>query len=398
MRTILILVTLVLLTACDAQPSVETRMIEVTVEVPVREQVTVMAEREAVVTVQVPVEVTREVFIDLTEPTPAPVGSSENPLQLLTAPVGNPESGALRMGALADALAEATGLVFEPVVAADYATLIEQACARTGVALMPNLAYIAANAACGMQATHAGIRFDWPYEAAMIVIRAESDIDSLAALDGLRWGTAAQGDFLRGLQVQALLETAGVQSIQVSEYDTDAAALEAIYTGEVDFVSADFKPPILPFDERAWLYGQDDPEIWLQAGLPQRSGIGFAVVLGYVEDGGYQVRDARAATLDSLPLIFARTRILQVTTPFPNDAIAFSADMPLGVAAILAAALETHASEGACAATMCAPDLYNWEGVIPLRDADYDPLRDTMAVLEWDVPEIARYLDARLSE
>ena len=114
----------------------------------------------------------------------------------------------------------------------------------------------------------------------------------------------------------------------------------------VDFTTAVFVPPVMPLD-RQWVFGETEPEEWRVLGIsPTRSPIGYVLVAGEPEFGGYRLRDARARLFDTTPDIFDVTRILALSEPIPNETVVFGADFPLLLARqTLATMAEFAASE-----------------------------------------------------
>lgn len=363
--------------------------------VPVTRETEVEVTREVVATVQVAVEVTREVFIPL-EATVAPLGTAERPIRLVLAPMTSPEAVTARGEALAAALAEGTGLHYQLVTPATQAEAIAAACEAPAetVAFLPAISFVVAHEQCDLQAGQAGVRFGIPWSASMAVVRGGRSLRTLNDLAGQTWGVASERDVASALFFQAQFKALGIEPGPITTFDTDAAAMIALYDDQVQFATADFKPPILPFNERLWVYGEDDPEIWRRvAAAPFRSGVGFIVVQDYPERGGYHIRDARAAVFDARPLIFAATVILALSDPLPNDAIAYGTAFPLGLARSLGAFLETYATSPECAQSLCSADYFHWEGVAPMEDAAYDPLRFVQQQLELTDEAFLTYLE-----
>lgn len=369
----------------------------VTVEV-TREQVVVQT---VLATVAVPVEVTREIFVEVTPPPPppgTPPGSPERPLTLVFSPHYGIEVTRLRASALVQALTTATGLALRAEVPATNAEAVALACQDPAatVAFLTALEYTLAARQCDLQAVLAGVRDGIPWSAAMVMVRTTDDppIATLADLAGRSWGVANPDDVATSLYYRARLAEAGITPGAQTAYDTDTSAVIAGIDGEVDFVTASYLPPILPFDEVQWQYGVDDPELWRSSGsLPYRSGIGFVVVIDYVENGGYRVRDARASALDARNRIFIDTRILDLSPQIPNDAVALGAQMPLAVANALTRALQAHGTTPACGSTLCSSDFFNWEALSAVEPAAYDAVQFTIDRLDLSAEEVLDLLD-----
>ncbi len=363
--------------------------------VPVTRETEVEVTREVVATVQVAVEVTREVFIPVSEAIPS-LGTAERPIQLVLAPMTSPEAVAERGAALVAALEEGTGLRFQLQTPPTHADAITAACAAPAdtLAFLPAISFVVAHDLCDLQAWQAGVRFGIPWSASMVVVRGGRSLRTLEDLAGQTWGVASERDVASSLFFQAQLKALGIEPGPMTTFDTDAATMIALFDDQVQFATADFKPPLLPFNERLWVYGEDDPEIWRRvASAPFRSGIGFIVVQDYPERGGYHIRDARAAVFDARPLIFSATVILALSEPIPNDAIAYGAQFPLALARSLGTFLETYTTSAACAQSVCSADTFHWEGVARMDDAAYDPLRFVQQQLELSDDVFLTYLE-----
>jgi hypothetical protein len=158
----------------------------------------------------------------------------------------------------------------------------------------------------------------------------------------------------------------------------------AVFNGEVDFATGTFLPPILPFEAEEWIFGEDDPELWRLTGVaPSRSGIGFVVVNGRPENGGFRVRDARSGVFDTTEAIFDETRILMLSAPIPADSVAVSGDFPFALARQLELLFSEFAVSEQCAESLCAPDFYGWLGLETAVPASYVPLHFIINTLGW---------------
>jgi ABC-type phosphate/phosphonate transport system substrate-binding protein len=348
-------------------------------------------------TVAVPVEVTREVVIEVLPEPEAVAGSADNPLLLLVAPIYDPAVTALRSTTLARALQDATGLAIQPLLPATHAEAIALACAapdRT-IALLSSLEYVLAARNCPLPPVLTGLRNGLPWSAAMLLVPESAEISTLADLDGKAWGVADRRDLAAGHWFAMRLAEAGVTPASMTPFVTDTATILALAEGRSDFATASFVPPVLPGNERPWQYGDDHPELWrLSGAMPERSGIGFVTVGGYVEDGGYQVRDARANALDVRRTIFAETRILELSAPMPNDVISLGAAMPFELARTLTRELLVLGASGQCVASLCAPDFFGWEGIAPVDDPAFDPVRLLAQKSRLTADDLSDYLNS----
>jgi ABC-type phosphate/phosphonate transport system substrate-binding protein len=335
-----------------------------------------------------PIEVTRLVTVEATRlvtetitvtVTPRLLGSSERPYQLLFAPQF-PEVILLeRAQPLAAALSQALGAEVAAGVLNDETAVQTVLCAapQDTIALLSPLAAAEANLQCGSQVLATGVQANGlPWQAGMVVVRRGFGLFAPADLNGLVWGVAGENSLINHLYWAAFFAENDIVPAEIRFYPGDNAALLALYNGEIDFATATYLPPILPFDEEKWTYGEDDPEVWRRLGIPPtRSGQGFVVVNGVPEFGGYQVRDARAGIFDTTPEIFNTTEILEMTPPLPVETVVVGADFPLAAARRLQNGLLAFGVSEGCASSLCAGDYLNWRGLSLLADEELEPLR-----------------------
>jgi phosphonate transport system substrate-binding protein len=381
-----LLVVLLTLVSCQATP----------------EQIEVEVTRivEQVQELEVPVEVTRIVEEVVTEVVTeevmmeeAPLGSEERPIKVLFVP--SVEVDAIISGGeiLAQALEDATGLVYEVSVPTSYAATIEEMCASPDdtVGFIPAQGYVLANTRCGVTVGGAAVRFGLSWYAAQIVVPMDSPVESIADLDGLTWGIPDFGSTSGYLFPSAMFLEEGVVPGEIVETGGHNNSMLAVYNGEVDFATAFFSPPLLPNYARQWTYGVDDPEIWRECPeSPVRNEEGRTFACGDPADGGYRVLDARASVADTAPDIFDETRILALTDQIPNDTVSFGPEFPLDAANDIVSALEEWVTTDNpdCLESICSEEFYNWTGIEQVTDSFYDPVRflmDTLGITEEDV-------------
>lgn len=375
------LILLVALSACQAEPE--------QIEVVVTRVVEQIQEREVEVPVEVTVvveEVVTEVVTEEVMVEEAPLGSEERPIKVLFVPSVEVENIISGGDIMANALNEATGLNFEVIVPTSYAATIEEMCASPDdtIGFIPAQGYVLANERCGVTVGASAVRFGLAWYAAQIVVPTDSDIESVEDLAGKTWGIPDFGSTSGYLFPSAMFMEAGVEPGDIVETGGHPQSMLAVNNGEVDFATAFFSPPLLPFYERQWQYGIDDPEIWREAGVsPVRTEEGRTFVNGDPADGGYRVLDARASATDTAPDIFDNTRILLLTDQIPNDSLSFGAEFPLNTANQIISALEEWVSEDNpdCLASICSDEFYNWTGLEPTSDSFYDPIRFLMSTL-----------------
>lgn len=381
-KILILLLLLLMVTACQPQiVFVEvTEVVEVEVTRPILLESTIEVTREIVVTREVPVEVAVEVT-RLVEPevvpTPAAVGSPERPIQIVFLPTADPRVVEVRGGLMLEALAEATGYSYELIAPADEQAALDAICnaPRETIAILNGPTYIQAKAECEVQISHTALRFDVPYTLGMVVARNGGAIDDLTDLTGRTVAVPAQADWTTSRLLTSEWAEENIIPETIIELGSSTAALLALLDGDVDVATAVYNPPVLPREERVWAYGIDDPEIWREAQGEPRRRFGYIDVMAAPEFGGYRIRDARAALFDTHPEIFSETRIIGLSSPWPNEALVFGAEFPLVPYAAVQEALANFLNSEGCAQALCASDFYQWTGVIPADDSLYDIVR-----------------------
>ncbi|MCB9431880.1 MAG: PhnD/SsuA/transferrin family substrate-binding protein [Ardenticatenaceae bacterium] len=351
----------------EAETAVSAPPIEVTRLVPITREVVVEATR----LVETAVEVTK-----------TPLGSKERPLQLLFTPTINTDLLSQRVQPLLEAIQTATGLHVAVGIVDDEQTLIGLLCQapQDTIGFLTAVGYTLAQQQCHAQLGLVAVHDDgYAWQADMLVARPDRsgvrELTDLAALDTIRLAVNS-ADSLQTRYIEALLIANGITVSETQVLPGDNSSLLAVYDNTADMATATFTPPILPFAEQPWRYGEDTPELWRRLGLPPtRSGLGYILVNGAPEAGGYRIRDARAGVFDSREDIFDVTRIMTITAPIPNETIAFGADFPLGLSRTVTQTLLDFAAADVCATSLCSPDFYGWAGLAVATDDDYEPIR-----------------------
>jgi phosphonate transport system substrate-binding protein len=289
---------------------------------------------------------------------------------------------------LRNALQEATGLVFEVFVPTSYAAAIEGMCASPGdtMGFPATLAYVVANARCGVDASMISIRFGWDVYWGQYLVQRDSDLQTLEDLNGTTWGftdpTSTSGHVIPMIELQA----AGVEVADKVATGGHPQAVLGVYNGEVDFSTTYFSPPLLP--EGEWQPG-DDPEpytdILEQCGVTEDS--------ERVMCGEYRVLDARSSSgvRAVAPDVVQETRVLALTDAIPNDCMAFGPDFPQDIREQIEQALLDL--QGTEAWDQSLGDFYSWDGIRPATDQDYDDIRAQIEQAGYDMDEIVGFLE-----
>lgn len=312
----------------------------------------------------------------IVEVTKSPLGTEARPVQLLFSPSVDTVVIGNRGNELAQKLTEETGYKFVVGVLDDEQTVIDMMCSAPleTIGFLSPSAYVIAKENCDVQAGNIAVGNDgYSWQSGMIVTRRDSGIDDLEELAGKSWAVASNNSLANRLYFQALFAEAGIEPGDILEVKGDSEAMLAVLAGEVDFATAAFIPPVMPYEERLWEYGEDDPEPGRYLGLPPtRSPIGYVLVNGEPEFGGYRLRDARSRIFDVEPEIYDRTQIVALSAPIPNETVAFGHDFPLGLARQVTGLLTEFAASEACATSLCAADFFGWAGLLPANDEMFD--------------------------
>lgn len=339
-----------------------------------------------------PQVITTSVTVEVTRP---PLGTAGRPVQLLFPPTTSSAVITQRADSLVAALEAATGVEFAvgiPDSEAAAVTLLCSAPADT-IAFVSAVAYTLAHDECAAQAGLVAVHDDGLTWQMGMLVTPPGAAGGLADLAGRRWAVADTRSLPTYLYFRAQMAEAGIEPGEVVAAPEDSSALLALRDGAADFTSAVFTPPVMPLG-RPWVFGETEPEEWRLLGIPpSRSPIGYVLVAGEPDSGGYRLRDARARLFDTTPDIFDVTRILATSEPIPNETVVYGADFPLGLARQTLAALAEFAASDACQTSLCSADFFGWTGLQPADDAAYDPIRFVRNTLELEAAEIWPELD-----
>lgn len=313
-----------------------------------------------------------------TEPPPA-VGTPENPIKVLFVPSAEAEVIVSGGEIMREALEEATGLSFEVSVPTSYAATIEEMCASPAntMGFIPGLGYALASERCGVDVAFKAVRFGWPVYWAQILVPRDSDIDSIDDLDGLRWAYGDTGS-TSGFMVPSLMfAEAGVTPGERVETGGHGQSALAVYSGEADFATTYFSPPLTPnFD---WAPGDppDIPDELVPTCAPNEDQ--SKLLCG--ENGEWRVLDARASARKDAPDIIQKVRILMISPEIPNDTLSFGPEFPADLRAQIEEALLAFSETDAWGESIGSQDFYGWTGIAPATDDEYDNIRKMVALL-----------------
>jgi phosphonate transport system substrate-binding protein len=330
------------------------------------------------------------------EPTAVPepaVGSPEHPIKVLFVPSVDANIIVTGGQVMADALNAATGLSFEVTVPTSYAATIEEMCASPTdtMGFIPGLGYAIASQLCGVDVEFKAIRYGYPVYWAEYIVARDSEFQTLADLEGATWGYGDQGSTSGYMVPTVELAAAGITPGEQVQTGGHNQTVTAVYNGEVDFGTVFYSVPLTP--EGAPVFSWADyqegkvtedmyeiPEEAIPNCAPDAEGKKLLC-------DGWRVLDARANIRTEAPDVMQKVRILAVSQAIPNDTLAFGPEFPADVRAQIAEALVAFAETDAWADSIGSADFYNWTGIEPATDAEYDMVRAMVEATGYKIEE-----------
>lgn len=312
------------------------------------------------------------------EPT---IGSAEHPIKVLFVP--SVDANLITTGGevMAKALNEATGLNFEVVVPTSYAATIEEMCASPSdtMAFIPGLGYAIASQQCGVDVAFKAVRFGYPVYWAEYIVARDSDIQTLADLEGKTWGYGDQGSTSGYMVPTVELAAAGIKPGDQVQTGGHNQTVTAVYNGEVDFGTVFYSVPLKPDGTSAFTY-QDYLDGKVTEDMYE---VPADVIPNCAPDAegkkllcdGWRILDARANIRTEAPDVVQKVRILAVSQAIPNDTLSFGPEFPADVRAKIEEALVAFSKTEAWGQSIGSNDFYGWTGIEPATDAEYDVVR-----------------------
>lgn len=307
----------------------------------------------------------------------AAIGTADHPIKVLFVP--SVDANVIVSGGeiMAQALEEATGLKFTVSVPTSYAATIEEMCASPtdSMGFIPGLGYVLANQLCGVDVSFKAIRFGWPVYWAQVLVSRDSDIQSLADLNGMKWAYPDAGSTSGYLAILPLFQEAGVEPGETLEAGGHTGSVRAVYNGEADFATTFFSPPLKPQGEEPWQPGEDPdiPAELIDECAPNDDGSRLMC-------GEWRVLDARASLRQEAPDVVQKVRILTISPEIPNDTLSFSPDFPADLRAQIEQALVEFSQTEAWDASIGNQDFYGWTGIDTSSDAEFDVVRQMIEI------------------
>ena len=282
-------------------------------------------------------EPTMEEPTAMPEPTEEPampeLGTEENPIIWAVVPSGDTERVVSGFDEVAKMIKDETGLVIQPLVATEYAGVIEAMASDPPKAQMGSLAtfaYILAHQKGAADAELVATRYGSAVYNGQIFVRADSGIESLADLAGKTFCRPDPLSTSGWIIPSITLKAAGIDP------ETDLAAI-------VDAGSHDASV--------AGVYNGDC-------------------------DAGSSYVDARSTIEADYPDVMDVIKVIEVSTDIPNDGVQYAPSMTREMRdTINDALLKIAETEEGKAALDTA---YQWGGLQKIDDTFYDPFRQVL--------------------
>lgn len=263
----------------------------------------------------------------------AALGTEENPIIWAVVPSGETERVVAGFEEVAAMIYEETGLVIEPLVATEYAGVIEALSTdppRAQMASLATFAYILASERGVAEAELVSVRYGSPVYNGQIFVRADSGLETLADLAGTTFCRADPLSTSSWIIPSIELRAAGVDP------DTDLA--EVVDAGSHDAAVAG-------------VYNGDC-------------------------DAGASYVDARTSIEEDYPDVMDVVQVIFVTTDIPNDGVQYAPSMPRELRDQINNALIAISETEAGAEALDVA--YSWNALQIVDDTFYDPFRQVL--------------------
>ncbi len=314
------------------------------------------------------------------------VGTRDNPINWLFPPSTQPATVEEIAGKIAEDLSEMTGYFLKPIVAPDYAALIETMVAaegdHMGVPTTDQYVQITKDNP-GVHARLAAVRYGYPYYFSSLYALREKGFESVDDLQGKTWIYNDVGSTSGYRLPTMLFEKEGITFAGTVESGGHTNSIVALMEGQGDFASGYGSPPnppaviadALKAAGARWEYGMD-PEMWLwdrwNNALAPEPFRGSCVDL----------RRALAGTelYGDIWDIVEQVGVVATIGPVPNDSIAFAAGFPKDIEDELVQALIQHIRSEEGQELWGDPNFYEWTDVEEIDDSYYDGYRELMGL------------------
>lgn len=276
------------------------------------------------------------------------LGSKKNPIKMYFVPSMEAGKVVASGEAIAAFLEKETGYTFKVAVPTSYAAVIEAlGTYQADVAWLPTFAYILAKEKYDAKVEFMTIRNGLTKYRGQFVVRADSEIDSLADIADKVVAYTDAASTSGYIYPSAILKQKGIEPRMIFA-GGHPQAITAVYNGTADVACTYWSP----------------------------------------EDASGKPMDAREKLLETYPDVFTKLRILDFTDWIPNDTVTMRNNIPPEVEQKLVQALEKFA--GSDSGQQVLRELYDIDGLSRATDADYDMVRATLKTLGMDPAKLLK--------
>ena len=313
----------------------------------------------------------------------AALGTEENPIQILFAPMVPPEDLANGGAILVSGLEATTGLAFEVAILSSYAETVRAMCAATdSVAIVPAEVFVVAEAECGYTPELKALRFGYADYWTEIVVARDSEIVSIQDLDGLQWAYPEAGSASGDLIARGMFAIAGITPGGESESGGHTEAVAEVYDGVADFATVRFSPNIDLEGNTVWdgtIAGADIPSDLVDDCAVDED--------GDLTCGALRPRDARRGLRDLHPDVIQQVRILAVSDPIPNEMVVFGPALASSQRTQIVEALNAYATQDPEGFSDAFEALI-WDGLEPAGEEDVAGVRALLLALGFGIEDL----------
>ncbi|PIR01708.1 MAG: phosphonate ABC transporter substrate-binidng protein [Nitrospinae bacterium CG11_big_fil_rev_8_21_14_0_20_45_15] len=212
----------------------------------------------------------------------SPLGGPDRPIRMMFVPSGDSQVILKGGQEIASLLQAETGLHFKTSVATSYAAVVEaMGAGQVDVGWLATFSYVMAKEKFNVDLLLIVMRFGSPFYRGQIMVRADSNIKTLADLKGETFAYGDPASASGHLYPKALLRSKGL--------DPDILFKNSIFAGS-------------------------------------HNAVVLSLLKGRVSAGA-AYDDARAAVADSYPDVFDKIRVIAYTSEIPNDTVSVRNDL-----------------------------------------------------------------------
>jgi len=277
---------------------------------------------------------------------------------------------------IAEALSKMTGLVIKPVIASDYAAMIEAMIAAKGdtFGIPATDQYVRiTDANPGVHCRLAAVRNGYTYYFASIYAPREKNY-TLQDLNGKTWLFASRRSASGYVIPSGFFRANGITPVE-KEAGSHTKAMIALLEGQGDFCTGYGSPPLPPagYDGPRWdLAAGMDPEMWLWD--KERNDLVPEGERGECRDVRWAIATEVKVYGDIWDLV-RKIAVVATVGPIPNDCVAFSAGFPKDLEDRIVTAIIQHIATPEGKALWSRPGFYEWDSVMLVDDSYYDNYR-----------------------